>query len=341
MSNFWNPHTRPYATDNAVTPQRRTPAFHIGAVPIYGRTALAPMAGYSDLPMRALCAEMGSAIHYTACVLDDPVIHGNSKTAKLVARGADESPFAVQLLGNDPGRLLEACHVINAQRPPDFYDLNLGCPSRRVVRRERGSALMRQPERVAAIMSHLVQHLDMPVTAKIRLGWDDETRNAVDIARLLQDNGAAAVAVHGRTRAQGYGGDADWEAIAQVREAIDIPMLANGDVRVVADIDRLMAVTGCEGVLIGRGAIGNPWIFGRIDVADIAFAERQRVIERHLSDMVAYYGERVGMVLFRKHVIRYTRRVMEAALLRKRLWECRSADAMRQVLDDWPYRANA
>jgi len=319
----------------------RTPLFTIGSVSIYGDLALAPMAGYSDLPMRTLCAEMGSAIHYTACVLDDPVIHNSPKTAKLVERGPDESPFAIQLLGNDPARLLKACQLLNERRAPDFYDLNLGCPSRRVVRRDRGSALLLKPERVAAIMDHLVGHLDMPVTAKIRLGWDDDTHNAVEIARLLQDHGAAAIAVHGRTRAQGYSGDADWDAIARVREAIDVPLLANGDVRVVDDIDRIKAVTGCEAVLIGRGAIGNPWIFSRVDVQDVSYAERHRVIERHLTDMVAYYGERIGLILFRKHVIRYTRRVTEAALLRQRLWGCRSADAMRQVIEDWPHKSNA
>jgi nifR3 family TIM-barrel protein len=203
------------------------------------------------------------------------------------------------------------------------------------VSRGRGAALLREPDKVSELVASLVGAANCPVTAKIRLGWDDDSLNYLEIARRIEDAGAAAVGVHGRTRAQGYGGQANWEAIAEVRAALDIPVLANGDVRDTNDIARIKAVTGCDLVLIGRGAVGNPWIFGRRDLCDVSPLERVAMMRRHLSAMVAHYGEARGVILFRKHALKYTRGLPHSAALRGRIVSTKTLRDTFSLLESW------
>ena len=226
-----------------------------------GRAILAPMAGFSDLPFRAICREMGSAISYTPCITDVAVTHGGARTEKLSDFLDAERPVAVQLLGADERVLLAAAEHVMEQHP-DLIDLNMGCPARRVTSGGRGAALsVRASSNRTAREKLWSMILPVPVTGKIRLGWDATSRNYLEVARILEDNGVAAIAVHGRTRAQQYGGVADWQAIREVKAAVNVPVIGNGDVRRPADVDRMREITGCDAVMIGRAAIGNPWIF--------------------------------------------------------------------------------
>jgi tRNA-dihydrouridine synthase B len=229
----------------------------------------------------------------------------------------EERPVGFQLFDNDHDRLLQAARIL-MERQPDFIDLNLGCSDRNVAGRGAGAGLLRTPGRIAEILHKLTQHLPVPVTAKMRLGWDDSSRNYLEVAKIVQDSGAALLAVHARTKKQRYGGQADWDAIAEICQAISIPVVGNGDVRQAADIDRLKAATGCQGVMIGRAAVGNPWIFQRLERADIPREEVLRVMHMHLERSLDFYAER-GLVLFRKHASRYLNPYAWPEELRKRL----------------------
>jgi nifR3 family TIM-barrel protein len=209
-----------------------------------------------------------------------------------------------QVFDNDPARLLEAALRLQ-ERGPDIIDINLGCSVRRVSGRGAGAGLLRTPLKVARIFRTLSRALEVPVSAKIRLGWDEGTRNYLLIARVIEENGGALVAVHGRTKAQGYGGRADWDAIAEIKSCLSLPVIANGDVRSVADIERIKAHTGCEAVMIGRAAIGNPWIFSRQDRRDVPVEQVRSMMLEHLERMLAFYGRERGLVLFRKHAKHY------------------------------------
>jgi len=306
----------------------------IGRVPLHGDLILAPMAGYTDLPFRVICREMGSAMSYVPCILDEAVIHSPKVTETLLHFNAEERPVAIQLLSKDEGSLTEAAKRLMALEP-DLIDLNLGCPAKHVSWRGRGAALLRDPRRIGSLVAHLAQAVTVPVTAKIRLGWDDESRNYLEVAHILEDNGVAAIGVHGRTKAQGFSGHADWRAIAEVKAVVRVPVLANGDVRTVADIAAIRAATGCDAVLIGRGAIGNPWIFQRRDITEVSYQERLAMIHRHLAAMVAHYGEQLGVILFRKHALKYVQELEGAKALRQQLVTLETPEALLRLLEGW------
>ena len=210
-----------------------------------------------------------------------------------------ERPIAFQILDNDPQRILEAALLLE-RFSPDVIDVNLGCSSRHVSQRGSGSGMLREPQKIAATFALLTRHLSIPVSAKIRLGWDDSSRNYLEVAHIIQENGGSLLAVHGRTRHQAYSGAADWDAIAEVCSSVSIPVIANGDVRSAADITRLKDHTGCAAVMIGRAAVGNPWIFSRRDRPEIPPDEVCATIKTHLDAVLAFYGSPHGLVLFRK-----------------------------------------
>jgi nifR3 family TIM-barrel protein len=210
---------------------------------------------------------------------------------------------AFQIYGYDPDEMLEAALRLEDLKP-DILDVNLGCPAKTVANSGAGVGLMKTPLRVAKIFKKLSSSIKIPVTGKIRLGWN-ESRNYLLIAKIIEENGGAAIALHARTKEQGYGGEADWDAIAEVKAAVKIPVIGNGNVRVPADITRMKAHTGCDAVMIGRAAVGNPWIFARRDREDITSSEVREMVHEHLDKHMAFYGERLGMMLFRKHAIQY------------------------------------
>jgi nifR3 family TIM-barrel protein len=215
-----------------------------------------------------------------------------------------ERPVVYQVFDDDPDRLVKAILKLRP-RGPDIIDINMGCSARCVSERGAGAGLLRTPQKIAQIFSRLTKELDIPITGKIRLGWDDASRNYLETARIIEENGGKLIAVHGRTKMQGYTGSADWDAIAEVRQAVSIPVIANGDVKTVADIERIKAHTGCSVVMIARAAIGNPWIFSRLDREQVPPDLLRETMLLHLESMRSFYGEEHGLVLFRKYAARY------------------------------------
>ena len=283
----------------------KRPLFHIKHIPVYGDAILSPMAGYSDVPYRALCRAYGSAMHYTEFV---PVeaLQGkpNRFWQRLDFKRGEESPMVFQIFGNNAQLILNAALRIQ-ELEPDIIDINMGCSTRKVSGRGAGVGMMPQPELVADTFSLLSTHLSIPVTGKIRLGWDDDHRNYVEIAKIMEDNGAALISMHARTKVQKYGGQADWDEIARLRAAVRVPVIGNGDVNTPDGIERMKQHTGCDAVMIGRAAIGNPWIFARREKSELPPSEIFAGVRIHLREMVGYYGEKHGLMLFRKHFKRY------------------------------------
>jgi nifR3 family TIM-barrel protein len=297
------------------------PAFFIENIPITGRLILAPMDGISDLPYRSLCRQFGSAISYSSFVGAIEILQGNDRAWKELNFLPEERPVALQLFDNDIDRLARASRQI-ATLKPDMIDINMGCSVRRVSGRGAGAGLLRNPEQISEIIHTLATELDCPVTAKIRLGWDDDNLNYLQVAQRIEENGGSLIAVHARTRKQSYGGTANWDAIAEIKAVVGIPVIGNGDIEVVADIDRMLEHTGCDGVMIGRGAIGNPWIFQRRDRIHISREEVAKVVSLHLGKMLDYYGIDKGLLLFRKHLVRYLRPLNLGDAERRELLTC-------------------
>ena len=235
----------------------------IGKLELENNVFLAPMAGVTDLPFRILCKEMGCGLVYSEMVSAKGILYDNKNTTELLEIDSKERPVAVQLFGSDP-EILGAMAKKIEQYPIDIIDVNMGCPAPKIVKNGEGSCLMKTPELVGRIVKSLVESQSKPVTIKFRKGFDDDHVNAVEIAKIAEANGASAVAVHGRTREQYYSGKADWDIIKQVKEAVNIPVIGNGDVFTPQDAKNLLEHTGCDAIMVGRGAQGNPWIFKRI-----------------------------------------------------------------------------
>ncbi|MCX7839944.1 MAG: tRNA dihydrouridine synthase DusB [Anaerolineae bacterium] len=318
--------------------QTRVPKFFVREIPIYGDVILAPMDGYSDAPFRALCVEFGSAMSYTEFISAESLLHPavpDAITQRKLRFDARERVRVVQIYGHDEDKIVQAAQKLQDQQALDILDLNMGCSVRDIAARGAGAGMLREPAKIARIVARLTRVLRVPVTAKIRLGWDERTRNYLEIARILEENGAALIAVHARTKAQGYGGVADWSAIAEIKQAVKIPVLGNGDVKTVADIARIKSQTGCDGVMIGRAAIGNPWIFARQERARIAPREWLAVVKRHLAEHLEFYGATRGLILFRKHAYRYVQGEPGAAALRHALMLCNDVREFERLLEEF------
>jgi tRNA-dihydrouridine synthase B len=294
------------------------PAFTIGKIPMHGRLILAPMDGYTDHPFRLICRRWGSACSYSEFINAMDLEGKHPHVGERMFFSDEERPFTFQILDNSPERILMAAGILR-KRNPDFLDVNLGCNSRSVCSRGAGASLMREPDKISRIIQLLVSEMDIPITAKIRLGWDDATRNYLEVAHRIEDAGASALAVHGRTRVQAYGGIADWDAIAQVKQELLIPVIGNGDVKSPQDIERFFRHTSCDAVMIGRGAVGNPWIFSRKSRSDCSPREIGQTIQEHLQASIQFYGEDHGLVVFRKQSVEYLRDLWPSSNFRREL----------------------
>lgn len=296
----------------------------IGNLCIDRPVILAPMAGVTDLPFRVLCREQGCGMVCTEMVSAKAITYKNKNTFLLMETVPQERPVSLQLFGSDSDIMAEAARMI-ADRDFDVLDVNMGCPVPKVVNNGEGSALMKQPELAGRIVRSLVEAIDKPVTVKIRKGFDDDHINAVEMAKIAEANGAAAVAVHGRTREQYYSGKADWEIIAKVKDTVSIPVIGNGDIFTPEDAKNMMEQTNCDGVMIGRGAQGNPWIFHQIKTyletgmvpEKPPFSEVCRMILRHAKMQIEWKGEKRGMREMRSHAAWYTAGYPHSASLRR------------------------
>jgi nifR3 family TIM-barrel protein len=275
----------------------------VGSIPVYGRLILSPMDGFSDLPFRSLVRRLGSAMSYTEFINVRDVVNGYPYLPERVRYIEEERPVVFQIFDDRPDRMLKGAIRLQELRP-DIIDVNLGCPAKTVSIRGAGAGLLREPKKIETIIHDLVANLSVPVTAKIRLGWDDETRNYLEVAKIIEGEGGKLIAVHGRTRVQAYRGEADWDAIAEVKQAVKIPVIGNGDVRTTADIERIIRHTGCDGVMIGRAAVTNPWIFCGLDRGQVDPDLVHRTMVEHLRSIHQFYGE-YGLILFRKFAKRY------------------------------------
>lgn len=288
----------------------------IGSVSLAGRLVLAPMAGVTDRAFRQVCREHGAALTVTEMVSTKALCYQDKKTPALLALGEREHPAAAQIFGHEPETMAEGARIARAVSGCDMIDINMGCPAPKIAGNGDGSALMRDPALAARVIEAVACAVDVPVTVKFRKGWDEQSQNYVEFARMAEQAGAAAIAVHGRTRAQQYSGAADWEAIRAVKQAVSIPVAANGDVAEPEDVLRILDATGADMVMIGRGALGDPWIFERANALLATgvcpplppFAERIDTAVRQIELAAAYKGERVAMLEARRHVNCYLKR---------------------------------
>ena len=281
------------------------PILTLGQVPIYNDLILAPMDGYTDHPLRVICRRLGSAMSYTEFINAREWIEGYPGIEKKYAFINEERPVVFQLLDHDPDRIVEVALRLQEYQP-DLIDINMGCPEKGISARGAGAGLLRSPLTIARIFKRLSRFLKVPFSAKIRLGWDEgDLSTAVLAARIVEEHGGVLLAVHGRTKRQGYKGEVDLNGIAEIRRSVQIPVIANGDVKKVADIDFIKVRTGCPAVMIGRAAIGNPWIFSRLDRCQVPPHTVLQIMRDHLTLMLEFYGDPKGLIIFRKHAAGY------------------------------------
>ena len=285
---------------------------------------LAPMAGVTDTAYRIIAHDMGCPLCYAEMVSSQGIHFKNERTLSMLQSEAAERPLAMQIFANSPEMAAEAAAYVEELGCADILDFNMGCPAPKIVKNNEGSALMLDPAKAFAILQAIRKAVKMPFTVKMRKGWDDEHVNVVEMAKLAEAAGADAIAVHGRTREQFYRDKADWEIIAKVKKSVKIPVIANGDVRSCADLKAILEVTGADGVMVGRAAQGNPWIFKQLthflrtgeELPGPTIAERAEVIVRHLDLLLKYKGDYVGPREMRKHATWYTRGITHGAILR-------------------------
>ncbi len=311
----------------------------IGNVELANRYILAPMAGVTDLPFRLLCKEQGAGLLCMEMVSAKAIQYNNKNTKALLEIHPEEQPVSLQLFGSDPDVISEIAKQIE-ELPFAILDINMGCPVPKIVRNGEGSALMKEPKLVHEIVSKTAKAIQKPVTVKIRKGFDDSSINAVEIAKIIEDAGAAAVAVHGRTREQYYSGKADWDIIRQVKAAVSIPVIGNGDVVSGESALAMMRETGCDGAMIGRGAQGNPWIFSELLEYEKSGVMPKRPSREELTDMMLrharlqmqYKGEYPGIREMRKHVSWYTTGLPNSARLRSEINAVESYEELEELL---------
>ncbi len=321
--------------------EKKIRQLRIGNVILDNNIILAPMAGVSDLPFRLLCREQGAGLVCTEMISAKAISFGNKNTAALMETARAERPVSLQLFGSDPDIISRMAAYIEEQ-PFDILDINMGCPVPKVAGNGEGSALMRDPKLVGEIVSRTARATKKPVTVKIRKGFSEEEVNAVEIARIAEASGAAAVAVHGRTREQYYSGRADWDIIRQVKEAVHIPVIGNGDVNSAQRAKQLLEETGCDAVMVGRAARGNPWIFREIReyLETGTIPERppreeiRRTMLRHAAMQIEHKGEYVGIREMRKHISWYTAGYPNSAKLRGAINLVESYGELEQLLEE-------
>ncbi len=308
-----------------------SPTFHVGEIPVYGDAILAPMDGFSDWPFRSLCRELGSAMSYTEFVKAEIILRKSRRPISKLMYSPTERPVVFQIYGDDPELIVKAAIKVQPLGP-DIIDINMGCPARTVTNHGAGVGLMRTPLKVAHIFNQLSKQLNIPITGKIRLGWDD-CRNHILIARIIEENGGALIAIHARTKQQGLAGQVDMEAIAEVSAAVKIPVIGNGNIKLVADIEHMKKLTGCQAVMIGRGAIANPWIFSGLDRDQVTYEQIRQVVRTHLEHNMEFYGPEDGQRLFRKHAVQYLLRHGLDREARKEILSKKPPEEFLEMLD--------
>ena len=308
---------------------------------------LAPMAGVTDTAYRIIAHDMGCPLCYAEMVSSQGIHFRNERTLTMLESEPGERPLAMQIFANTPEMAAEAAKYVEDLGTADILDFNMGCPAPKIVKNGEGSALMRDPDMAYAILSAIRKAVKMPFTVKMRKGWDDEHVNVLEIAKIAEAAGVDAIAVHGRTREQFYSGKADWDIIAEVKKTVKVPVIANGDVRTCQDLQKILDVTGADGVMIGRGAQGNPWIFKQLThflrtgeiLPKPTMQERAEVIIRHLDLLLKYKGDYIGPREMRKHATWYTRGITHGAILRDKFNKAEKREDFIQIINEYLLKA--
>jgi tRNA-dihydrouridine synthase B len=290
---------------------------------------LAPLAGYSDLAFRVLCREFGAGICYSEMISSHGLVYRKPKTLEMIRSIPEDRPIAIQLFGAVPEIMGEAAAML-AEEPIDLIDINMGCPVKKVVKKGAGAALMKNPKLAASIMKSVYQNTSLPVTVKIRSGWKHDSINAPEFAIMAEDHGVAAIAVHGRTWSQGFGGTADWRIVSQVKKTVTIPVIGNGDITSQNEAVSKLHETGCDGIMIGRSALGNPWVFspeGRPN----SLSKRMTGLQRHLELIQKYSDTRKNLGRIKNHSGRYFKGVPGGSVIRRKIYDAKSFNEIMAI----------
>ena len=316
----------------------------IGNVSIRNRVVLAPMAGISNTSYRKIIKEMGAGLIYAEMVSDKAICFSNEKTFDLLKMSEEERPIAQQIFGSDKESFIEAAKIVEEKMHPDIIDINMGCPVPKVaVRAQAGSALLKDPDKVYEIVASVVKAVNVPVTVKIRSGWDEKHINAVEIAKKCEQAGASAITIHGRTRAQGYSGHADWNIIKQVKEAVSIPVIGNGDVTSCYEAKRMIDETGVDAVMIGRGVLGNPWLIKECvdylndgtEPKEVSFIEKVAMMRKHYQLLTEDKNEKLALLEIRSHIIWYLKGMPQSKEIKNKICQSKTTEDMFNIIDEY------
>ncbi|MEA3500839.1 MAG: tRNA dihydrouridine synthase DusB [Candidatus Marinimicrobia bacterium] len=321
----------------------------IGNIKIENPYFLAPMAGVTDKPFRTICKEMGAGFLYSEFVSSEGIVRNNDKTLQYMNFNKFERPIGIQIFGNDPEVMSRSAKIIEKNIKPDLIDLNFGCPVKKVVKKGAGAALMKNIKLMVEITEKIVDTVNIPVTAKIRSGWNDENINAVDVAMKLEKVGVKAITIHPRTAKMKYSGKADWSIIQKIKENVKIPVIGNGDVMNSKDAVRMFNETNCDGIMIGRGALGNPWIFRElnkyisikdknyklinVNLIRPSYQEIFSIMKKHLNLIEDHYPEKIAYNMFKSHFAWYTKGMKNATKYRDKINHAKSIDEMKTIIN--------
>ena len=316
----------------------------IGNVEIKNQVVLAPMAGYSNTSFRKIIKDMGAGLIFAEMVSDKALVYQNAKTLELLKMSEEERPIAQQIFGSDVENFVEAARIVESVMHPDIIDINMGCPVPKVaVSAQAGSALLKNPDKIYQIVSEVVKAVSVPVTVKIRLGWDESSINCVEVAKVIESAGASAITLHARTRAQGYSGKARWEYIKQVKENVSIPVIGNGDVKTCFDAKRMILETGCDAVMIGRGVLGNPWLIrdcveylelGSVP-KPVSNQEKIEMMKRHFELLKQDKNEKVALLEIRSNILFYLKGMPGNKEMKTRICEAKSEEDIYSLLNQY------
>ena len=319
-------------------------SFYIGNIEIKNPIVVAPMAGISNKTFRMICKEFGAGLVVGEMVSDKAIVYGNEKTFQLLEMNDKERPISQQIFGSDVESFKAAAKKVYEVMHPDIIDINMGCPVPKVaIKNQAGSALLKNPEKIYEIVSEVVKSVPIPVTVKIRAGWDEKSINCVEVAKLIEKAGASAIAIHARTRSQGYSGHADWSLIKKVVDAVSIPVIGNGDVISCYDAKKMLDETGCAAVMIGRGLLGNPWLVRECvdylndgkEPENISNFERISMMKRHLKDLTDEKGEISAVLEIRTHFLYYLKGMPNNAKVKMEICTAKTKDEILRILDNY------